>query len=84
MANKLFDDTRWRGRKNGDYIIKNITSRINKDGNREFYVMLDYSNSWIKISIDKNLNSYIRVNGQRLYMKDFVYENVFNIIENKE
>ena len=81
MVNKLFDDTKWRGRKNGDYIIKNVTSRINKDGNREFYVMLDYSSKWIKISVDKNLNSYIRVNGQRLYMKDFIYENIFNVVE---
>ena len=81
MKSKFFQGVTWRGRKNGDYIIKNVTSRINKDGNREFYVMLDYSSKWIKISVDKNLNSYIRVNGQRLYMKDFIYENIFNVVE---
>lgn len=74
----LLDNQRWRGRKNGTYEIKNITSRINeKTGKREYYLMLDYRMAWIKISIDRELNSYIRINGQKLYLKDFVYENMF-------
>lgn len=68
----------WRGRTCGEYTIKNITSRINeKTGNREYYIMLDYRMAWFKLCVDKNLNSYIRVNGEKIFLKDFIYENKF-------
>lgn len=79
MSNSLLlDNQRWRGRKNGNYVIKNVTSKLNeKTGNREYYLMLDYTMAWFKLQVDKDLNSYIRVAGKRLYLKDFVFENMF-------
>lgn len=81
MQNKLLDNKRWKGSKNGNYEIKNVTTKLNAKGQREYYIMLDYTKGWYKLCVDKDLNSYIRVDGQKLFLKDFVFENMFETAE---
>lgn len=81
MAYKLLEEKRWKGSKNGNYEIKNVTTKLNSKGQREYYIMLDYAKGWYKLCVDKDLNSYIRVDGQKLFLKDFVFENMFETVE---
>lgn len=82
--NLLLDNQRWRGRKNGDVEIKNVTSRFNeKTGKREYYLMLDYAMAWFKVFTTAKGESYVRYKGERLYLADFVYENMFETVKEK-